>query len=77
MPTVEAAIALKFAASISPNRGDENKPVDNADLLRLVRSKNKLDITALTKLGDLVYLGGGKELVSIVEDIRLGKPVSL
>ncbi len=77
VPTVEAAIALKFAASISPNRGDENKPVDNADLLRLVRSRSNLDITALTKLGDLVYRGGGKELVSIVEDIRSGKAVSL
>lgn len=77
VPTVEAAIALKFAASISPNRGDENKPVDNADLLRLVRSRGNLDITALAKLGDLVYRGGGKELVSIVEDIRSGKSVSL
>ncbi|MEJ2754543.1 MAG: hypothetical protein P8104_01580 [Gammaproteobacteria bacterium] len=28
IPTIEAAIALKFAASISPNRGDENKPMD-------------------------------------------------
>ena len=38
IPTIEAAIALKFAASISPNRGDENKPIDNADLLRLIKS---------------------------------------
>ncbi|MFK8067340.1 MAG: hypothetical protein AB8D52_03765 [Gammaproteobacteria bacterium] len=77
VPTIEAAITLKFAASISPNRGDENKPVDNADLLRLVRSRSELDISALTKLRDLVYRGGGKELVAIVEDIRSGKPVSL
>lgn len=77
VPTLEAAIALKFAASISPNRGDQNKPVDNADLLMLVRSSNTLDNAVLTILGDLVYRGGGKELVSIVEDIREGKPVSL
>jgi hypothetical protein len=77
VPTVEAAIALKFAASISPNRGDESKPVDNADFLRLVRSRNNLDTTALSRLGDLVYRGGGKELVSVVEDVRNGKPVSL
>ena len=77
VPIVEAAIALKFAASISPNRGDENKPVDNADLLRLVRSRPDLNETALSKLGDLVYQGGGKELVSIVNDIRDGKPVNL
>lgn len=77
VPTFEAAIALKFAASISPNRGDENKPADNADILRLVRSRNNLDTAALTKLGDLVYRGGGKELVAIVEDIRSERPVSL
>lgn len=77
IPTVEATIALKFAASISPNRGDENKPVDIADLLRLVRSRSNLDTVLLTKLGDLVYRGGGKELVSIADDIRSGKPVSL
>lgn len=77
IPTVEAAIALKFAASISPNRGDENKPIDNADLLRLIRSRNNLDLNALMRLGDLVYQGGGKELISIIEDVRNGKPVSL
>ncbi len=77
IPTVEAAIVLKFAASISPNRGDENKPVDNADLLRLIRSRSNLDTASLSKLGDLVYQGGGKELTSIVEDIRNGRPVNL
>ena len=77
IPTVEAAIALKFAASISPNREDEDKPIDNADLLRLVRSKSNLKEEALAKLGDLVYRGGGKELVSIVNDIKAGKHVSL
>ena len=77
IPTIEAAIALKFAASISPNRGDANKPVDNADLLRLIRSRSNLDSDALLKLGNFVYQGGGKELVSIVDDIRKGKHVSL
>lgn len=70
-------MALKFAASISPNRGDENKPIDTADLLRLVRSRNTIDDAALMKLGDLIYRGGGKELVSIITDIRSGKKVSL
>ena len=77
IPTIEAAIALKFAASISPNRGDENKPVDNTDLLRLIRTTPKLDEKALLALGDLIYRGGGKELVAIVEDVRQGKAISL
>lgn len=77
IPTIEAAIALKFAASISPNRGDENKPVDNADLLRLIRSALRIDDKALLTLGDFIYRGGGKELLALVGDIRAGKPVRL
>lgn len=77
IPTIEAAIALKFAASISPNRGDENKPIDNADLLRLIKSTAKFDEKALLALGELVYTGGGRELVSVVNDMKSGKSVSL
>ncbi len=77
IPKIEAAVALKFAASISPNRGDENKPVDNADLLRLIRSTLRLDEKALVELGDLIYRGGGRELLSLIGDIRAGKSVRL
>jgi len=77
IPTIEAAIALKFAASISPNRGDENKPVDSADLLRLIRTTPRLDEKALWTLGELIYRGGGKELAAVVTDVRKGKAISL
>jgi len=77
IPTIEAAIALKFAASISPNRGDENKPVDNADLIRLIRTTSKFDEKALLALGELTYNGGGKELLKVVNDVGEGKKVSL
>jgi len=77
IPTIEAAIALKFAASISPNRGDENKPIDNADLMRLIRTTPKLNEQALLALGELVYSGGGKELAAVVNDVRQGKTISL
>ncbi len=77
IPTIEAAIALKFAALISPHRGDENKPVDQTDLLKLIRAKPKLDKKTLLALGELIYLGGGKELVATVNDVRHGKLISL
>ncbi len=77
IPTIEAAIALKFAASISPNRGDENKPIDNADLMKLIRVTPKFDEKALLALGELIYRGGGKELVAVVNDIKEGKATSL
>ncbi len=77
IPTIEAAIALKFAASISPNRGDENKPIDNADLMRLIRATPNLNEQALLALGELVYSGGGKELSAVISDVRQGKIISL
>jgi len=77
IPTIEAAIALKFAASISPNRGDENKPVDNADLMRLIRITPELDEKVLQVLGELIYRGGGNELIAVVHDVRSGKVISL
>jgi len=72
-----AARALKFAASISPNRSDENKPIDNADLLRLIRSTSKLKEKTLITLGDLIYPAGGRELTSVVKDVQNGKPINL
>ena len=77
IPTIEAAIALKFAASISPNRSDENKPINNADLLKLIKSTAKIDKKALMTLGELIYTGSGKELISVVNDMKSGKSVSL
>jgi len=77
IPTIEAAVALKFAASISPNREDENKSIDNADLMRLIRSTSNLNKQVLLALGELIYSGGGKELVEVVNDIRQGKTISL
>ena len=75
VPTVEAAIALKFAAAISPNRGDENRPQDRIDLLAIVRKHRQLDLGTLAELGDLVYPGGGVELQNFVRDVQAGKNV--
>ena len=75
VPTVEAAIALKFAAAISPNRGDESRPQDRIDLLAIVRKHTNLNQAVLAELGDLVYSGGGVELQTFVRDVQAGKNV--
>ena len=77
VPTPEAAVALKFAAAISPNRGDENRPQDRADLVAMILKQAALRTEALSELGDLIYAGGGKELIDFVEAIRLGKKAVL
>jgi len=76
VPSVEAAVAMKFAAAISPNRGDESRPQDRVDLLAIIRKHTSLDSRALQRLGDLVYPGGGKELCDLVTAIGEGKKAS-
>ncbi|MBI3563245.1 MAG: hypothetical protein HY080_16195 [Gammaproteobacteria bacterium] len=77
IPTREAAIALKFAATISPNRQEENKSVDLADLIRLIKTAADLDEAVIVNLGELVYQGGGRELIDVVVSVRSGRPVNL
>jgi hypothetical protein len=77
VPTVEAAVAMKFAAVISPNRGNESRPQDRADLMSLVSLNRSLKLVVLKELGDLVYPGGGGELTSFCSAVWQGKTVSL
>ena len=77
VPTVEAAVALKFAAAISPNRGDVSRPQDRIDLMAIVKKHQNMNTTALNELGDLIYLGGGKELNQFVVDVQQGKHIVL
>jgi hypothetical protein len=74
LPTPEAAIALKFAAAISPYRAEESRPQDRVDLVAILRRQSELRQDVLAELGDLIYPGGGKELVLFVEAVKAGKP---
>jgi hypothetical protein len=73
LPTPEGAVALKFAAAISPYRADESRPQDRVDLVAIVRKQPELRQDVLAELGELIYPGGGKELVRFVEAVRSGK----
>jgi hypothetical protein len=73
LPTPEAAVALKFAAAISPYRADDTRPQDRADLVAILRRQSDLRQDVLAELGDLIYPGGGKELVRFVEAVKSGK----
>jgi hypothetical protein len=77
LPTAEAAVALKFAAIVSPNRGDDRQPQDRADLSGILIQNRDLNLTVLSELGDLVYPGGGRELSEACTAIWEGKPVSM
>jgi hypothetical protein len=77
LPTTEATVALKFAAVISPNRGNDSRPQDRADLMAIVSQHRDLKVDVLGELGDLVYPGGGQELRDFCSAAWQGKRVSL
>src|SRR5438132_10361419 len=70
IPTLEMALAMKFAPMISLHRAEEDKYVDAHDFILMVKSNAKIDLKKLAELGDLVYPEGGKELVEMVRRVR-------
>ncbi|MFV1968542.1 MAG: hypothetical protein ACC628_24225 [Pirellulaceae bacterium] len=63
IPTVEAALASKYAAIISDFRDREKKEYDAGDFRRIARANHgRVNRAHLRRLGDLVWQGGGEEL---------------
>jgi hypothetical protein len=77
IPTVEMALTMKFAPMVSLHRQDEDKLLDAHDFIYIVKSNSQIDLEKLAELGDLVYPGGGKEIVEKVRQVRAGEKLSL
>lgn len=77
IPSLEMALAMKFAPMVSLTREDFKKFQDAGDFIRMARFNPDIDLDTLAELGDLVYPGGGKELVQKVEDVRAGRKLTL
>lgn len=75
VPKLEMAIATKFAAMVSRNRAYADKLQDGADFVRVVQKNTEASRRLLAKLGDLVYEGGGKELLRLIADVRAGRKI--
>lgn len=68
IPTIEAASASKFAALISPNRQFIKKQQDAVDLRSILApNQDTIDRDRLHTLGELVYPGGGNELLEFLQ----------
>lgn len=68
VPTLEAACASKFAALVSPHRDFDRKQQDAVDLRNImVPNSEEIDKAILERLGDLVYPGGGAELLEFLD----------
>jgi hypothetical protein len=77
IPTLELALAMKFSAMFSLNRADEKKHSDAADFIRMVKANANIDLKSLAAFGELVYNGGGAEIVGKVEEVRAGRRLRL
>lgn len=77
VPSLEMALAMKFAAMVSPNREDVKKIVDSYDFIVMVRANPDLDLIKLKMLGDLVYPEGGEEIMELVRRVQAGETLIL
>jgi hypothetical protein len=77
IPTLEMGLALKFAPMISLSRAEEDKYQDAHDFIRMVKNNAEIDLNKLKLLGELVYVGGGKEIVEMVRKVRAGEKLRL
>jgi hypothetical protein len=77
IPSLELALAMKFAAMISLTRNDVDKIQDYHDFAAMIRNNPDIDIRELHLLGQLVYNGGGDEVVEKVRQVRAGEQIKL
>jgi hypothetical protein len=73
IPPLEGVLAAKFAAMASPHRRHLDKQQDAVDFGRIVSVNEQIALALLEELGELVYAGGGKEVLKLVADARAGR----
>jgi hypothetical protein len=64
---------MKFAPMISLNRAEEDRYQDAHDFMYIVKSNPDIDLQQLEAFGDLVYNGGGAEIVEALRKVRAGE----
>ena len=58
---------------VSPFRDPLDKMQDGVDFGRMVRPNPRIDLAKLARLGNIVYPGGGNEIVEMVRRVRAGE----
>jgi hypothetical protein len=75
LATLEAAIVSKYAAVVSAHRSWEKKEQDAVDFRKLVRANcRRIDRGVMRELADLVWHGGGEEILQFTEIAMQDKP---
>jgi hypothetical protein len=71
VPSLEMALALKFAAMESPHRKEIKKHQDAVDFESMVAAHgDEIAEGILFSLGEMVKNGGGREILDLVEEAR-------
>jgi hypothetical protein len=75
IPTIEAALASKYAAIVSAHRDREKKEYDAGDFRRLVRAnRDQIRMPDLRRLAELVWEGGANDVERFVETALSDEP---
>ncbi|MEI6233239.1 MAG: nucleotidyl transferase AbiEii/AbiGii toxin family protein [Planctomycetota bacterium] len=76
VPKVESALAMKFAAMTGHYRNLVKKYKDASDFIDIA-TLNKVDLPLLKELGELVFSGGGEQIVKYLGDARAGNRLEI
>jgi hypothetical protein len=83
IPSLEAALANKYGAMLTPTRDPGKRGLDAVDFYNMVKhsleqGRQPIDLVPLEALGEMVWPGGGgKEILRLVKDVKAGKVPSL
>jgi len=78
IPSLEVALACKYAALVSENRIARKKALDEADFISMaLRNYDQIKTDVLFSLGEMAKNGGGTEVLRLVEDAKAGRRLNL
>ena len=83
IPALEAALANKYGAMLTPTRNVDKRSQDVVDFRLMVRhsldeGQQPIDFARLADLGEKVWPGGGgQEIVRLVEQVKAGRTLNL
>ena len=76
IPDLEMAIISKFAAMVSPYRGEAKKLIDGGDFVDIVlHNRKNIDLDKLLRLADKVYPNGSAEMKQLLADVDAGRTI--
>lgn len=77
IPSLEFALAMKFTAMISATRNYADRFSDAGDFIGMIESNSGINPAKLHVLAQLVYNGGGDEILEKVRQVRAGEKLVL